>query len=75
MGIETLQSAARAAGFAMAASDEGEEEQTSGSLERKEWQPTQALLLPLAEPHQPGKLEALKALLTYFGRRAPASPA
>jgi hypothetical protein len=75
MGIETLQSAARAAGFAMAASEDGEEEQASRFVERTEWQPTQALLLPLAEPVQPGKLEALKALLSFFGRRAPASPA
>jgi hypothetical protein len=74
MGIETLQSAARAAGFAMAAED-GDGECAPHVVEHPEWQPTQALLLPLAEPHQPGKLEALRGLFSYFGRRAPASPA
>ena len=75
MGMETLHSAARAAGFAMATAEDGEEEKAPRIVERTEWQPTQALLLPVGEPQQPGKLETLKALLPLFGRRAPASPA
>ena len=76
MGMETLQSAARAAGFAMATSEDCEEERSPREVERTQWRPTEAVLLPLAEPQQPGKFaDAMKAVLGFFGRGAPASPA
>ena len=75
MGMETLQSAARAAGFAMATEEDSEVKRAPRVVERTQWQPTQALLLPVADPQQSGRLEALKALLPLFGRRAPVSPA
>jgi hypothetical protein len=76
MGIETLQSAARAAGYAMAASEDGENEPALRAPEPKDWRPAEALLLPGAEPPQPGKLaDTMRAVLGFFGRRAPASPA
>jgi hypothetical protein len=74
--MESLQSAARAAGFAMATSDDGEEGRAPQLEQRAEWQPTQALLLPVGETAPPGKLaDAVKGLWGFFGRRAPASPA
>ena len=64
MGMETLNSAARAAGFAMAASDEP----------YAQWRPGEAILLH-AYPTQrkPGSGDWLKGVLGLFGRRA--SPA
>jgi hypothetical protein len=45
MSIETLNSAARAAGFAMAGSEGLDEERKSvDGLETSEWQPSEALL-------------------------------
>jgi hypothetical protein len=76
MGIETLQSAARAAGYAMAATEDGDNEATPRAHEPKDWRPAEALLLPRAEPPQPGKFaDTMRAVLGFLGRRAPASPA
>jgi len=81
MGMETLQSAARAAGYAMAASEDGDNEPAPRAHEPKDWRPAEALLLPQArpsgaEPPQPGKLaDTMRVVLGFFGRRAPASPA
>ena len=76
MGMETLQSAARAAGYAMAASEDGDNGAAPLAPEPKDWRPAEALLLPLPEPPQPGKLaDTMRVVLGFFGRRAPASPA
>jgi len=76
MGMETLNNAARAAGFAMAASDEPYEEvKTEVKVETTGWRPSEAKMLT------PGRLEGhhkagdwLRTMLGLFGRRAPASP-
>jgi hypothetical protein len=75
--METLHSAARAAGYAMAASEDGDNEPELRAPELREWRPAEALLLPLADPpHQSGRLaDTLRVVLSFFGRRAPASPA
>jgi hypothetical protein len=74
MGIETLQSAVRAAGFAMAAEDDGGQACEPQKMERAEWRPAEAKLLALTEQDQPGRLaDTLKGVLGFFGRRA--SPA
>jgi hypothetical protein len=75
--METLQNAARAAGYAMAASEDGDNEPVLRAPEPRDWRPAEALLLPRAEPpHQPGKLaDTMRVVMGFFGRRAPASPA
>jgi hypothetical protein len=76
MGMETLQSAARAAGFAMAPSDEADQQAETGAVERSQWRPAEAMLVPSPGQQQPGKAaDLLRGLFSYFGRRAPASPA
>jgi hypothetical protein len=70
MGIENLNSAARAAGFAMAASDEPyEDRKPQAKVEQQDWRPTEAVLLT------PATIERhwFRAMLGFFGRRA--SPA
>jgi hypothetical protein len=73
MGIEALNSAVWAAGFAMAGSEEAFEGTgaTAKTVEAR-WTPGEAVLVrePTAE-----KSDWLKALLGLFGRRARVSPA
>jgi hypothetical protein len=77
MGIEALNSAAWAAGFAMAGSEEAFEDTFEGTgatakTVEARWTPGEAVLVrePTAE-----KSDWLKALLGLFGRRARVSPA
>lgn len=71
MGIEKLNSAARAAGFAMAASDELYDDPKPQHQEeaREDWRPAGPVLL------RPATIERhwLRSMLGFFGRRA--SPA
>lgn len=70
MGIETLNSAARAAGFAMAASDEPyEEPKAEPKIEQEGWRPAEAVML------SPATIERhwFRTMLGFLGRRA--SPA
>ena len=73
MGIEALNSAAWAAGFAMAGCEEAFEDtdRTAKAAEAR-WTPGEAVLVrePPAE-----RSDWLKALLGLFGRRARVSPA
>jgi hypothetical protein len=77
MGIEALNSAAWAAGFAMAGSEDAFEDTFEGTgaaarTVETRWTPGEAVLV--REP--PGeKSDWLKALLGLFGRRARVSPA
>jgi len=77
MGMETLNNAARAAGFAMAASDEPYEEvKTEVKVEATGWRPSEAVMLTparLARPHKAS--DWFRTMLGLFGRRTPASPA
>lgn len=78
MSIETLNSAARAAGFAMAASEGPEDETGSETPESTEWR-SEAMMLHQAEPaarETPAKVsfslgEWVKGVFT-FRRGAPA---
>jgi len=75
MGMETLNSAARAAGFAMAASDEPYEE-VKTEVKVTGWRPSEAVTLTKlgpAHPHKSG--EWFRTMLSLLGLRAPASPA
>ena len=76
MGMETLNSAARAAGFAMAASDEPYEQVKVETKAAADWRPSEAITLAspnLQAPHKTA--DWLRSMLGLFGRRAPASPA
>lgn len=75
MGMETLNSAARAAGFAMAASDEPYETPATVKVEAQGWRPSEAMMLTpaVARPSHAGAW--FRGVLGLFGRRAPASPA
>lgn len=75
MGMETLNSAVHAAGFAMAASDDPHEATRSGfAPEGTPWRPGEAVLA--RDTTQPGRFsEWAKSLFGMFGRRAPPSPA
>lgn len=74
MGMETLNSAARAAGFAMASSDEPLDE--SAPVETKPaavtWTSTAPLLLQDASRREPSpsKAEWVKGIFSYFHRGA-----
>jgi hypothetical protein len=75
MGIEALNNAARAAGFAMAACDEPHEEVRVDSRPAEaQWRAGEAVL-----PHEPSAPAGVRAgdwmrsLFGLFGRRAPAS--
>jgi hypothetical protein len=73
MGIETLNSAARAAGFAMAASEDAFDDAVRVSEAAEiHWRPGEAVLVRPME-----KADWLRALFGFFhfGRRAPVSPA
>ena len=73
MGIEALNSAAWAAGFAMAGSEDTFED-TDATAKRVEtrWTPGEAVLV---RERPGGKSEWLRALLGLFGRRPRVSPA
>lgn len=76
MGMEKLNSAARAAGFAMAASDEPYDEvKTEVKTEVTAWRPTGAAMLTPTTQDRPHKGEWVRTVFGFFGRRAPASPA
>ncbi|MBO0763038.1 MAG: hypothetical protein J2P50_00350 [Hyphomicrobiaceae bacterium] len=74
MGIETLNSAAWAAGFAMAASEDAFDDAVRVKEEAADtdWRPREAVLVRPVE-----KSDRLKALFGFFhfSRRAPVSPA
>jgi len=76
MSIETLNSAARAAGFAMAMSDEPvEESKTKGKPESASWRPGEAILLDQAETTAKAAAsfaERVKGVFGVLGRSAPA---
>jgi hypothetical protein len=73
MGIETLNSAARAAGFAMAPADDLLEDVASPPRAvETPWRPGEAVL---ARETPAERFDWMRALLSLFGRRAPVSPA
>lgn len=77
MGMETLNSAARAAGFAMAASDEPYEEvKAEAQVDAASWRPSQAVMLTSDKVGRPLRMgDWFRNVLGFFGRGAPASPA
>lgn len=78
MSIETLNTAVRAAGFAMAASDEPADENKPDMLlpQTEAWRPGEAVLLSpdelVAVKATPTITERLKGVLGLLGRGAPA---
>ncbi|TMJ77155.1 MAG: hypothetical protein E6G91_02965 [Alphaproteobacteria bacterium] len=79
MSIENLNTAVRAAGFAMAASDEPSDEgKTDKHLESEAWRPGEAILLTqdevaLGAHGKPLTIAGrLKGVFGLFGRSAPA---
>ena len=74
MSIENLNTAVRAAGFAMAPSDDAAEQLTR-QPESEPWRPGEAILLSQDEPAEkaaPTIGDRLKGVLGIFGRSAPA---
>ena len=79
MSIENLNTAVRAAGFAMATSDEpSDESKTDKHPESEAWRPGEAILLDpgRGRARRPGDrvdhADRLKGVLGLFGRSAPA---
>ena len=78
MSIENLNTAVRAAGFAMATSDEPSNESKVDQqlpLENEAWRPGEAMLLSLDEAElkpAPTFAGRIKGVLGLFGRSAPA---
>jgi hypothetical protein len=79
MSIENLNTAVRAAGFAMATSDEPSDEGNAGKrLESEAWRPGEAILLTqdevaLSAQGKPATFAGrLRGVLGLFGRSAPA---
>jgi hypothetical protein len=78
MSIETLNTAARAAGFAMATSDEASQEsKAQAQPETEAWRAGEAILLEqepqVAAPKAaPSATDWVKSLFGVLGRRAPA---
>lgn len=78
MSMETLNTAARAAGFAMATSDEGaQESKAEAKPETETWRSGEAILLHQEAQHDtpkpaPTATDWLKSLFGVFGRGAPA---
>jgi hypothetical protein len=76
MSMEKLNTAARAAGFAMATSDEGSQEsKVEAKPETETWRSSEAILLH--QDHQGGARKTsatdwFKSLFGLSGRRAPA---
>jgi hypothetical protein len=76
MGIEALNNAARAAGFAMAASEEPYPEvEVVAKPAETQWRPGEAVLVH--EPVKPARRAGdwIRGLLGLFGKRLPASSA
>lgn len=71
MGIERLNNAAWAAGFAMATPEEDDFEVAVSEAPDMQWRPGQAVMVR-EEPVE--RLEWLKAFLGLLGRRVPVSP-
>jgi hypothetical protein len=74
MGIETLNTAAHAAGFAMAADEVAEDKKAEAEVETESWRSEAVLLAPdTAEGKAvPSTADWLKSLFGMSGRRAPA---
>ena len=77
MGIETLNTAARAAGFAMASDEASSESKADAKPETESWRSGDAILLDpessdAAAKAAPASGDWLKSLLGVFGRGAPA---
>jgi hypothetical protein len=74
MGIETLNTAARAAGFAMAADEVAEDGKTEAKVEGESWRPDAVQPAPdTAEAKaMPSAADWFKSLFGMSGRRAPA---
>jgi hypothetical protein len=76
MSIENLNTAVRAAGFAMATADEPASESIPDDLLQSDaWRPGEAMLLNQDEPvakAAPSMTERLKGVLGLLGRSAPA---
>jgi hypothetical protein len=76
MGMEALNNAARAAGFAMAACDEPHQEiRVEPKPVEAQWRPAEAVLLHEPAGAGPRMGDWMRSLLGLFGRRAPASSA
>jgi hypothetical protein len=75
MGMETLNSAARAAGFAMAACEEPHEQRTEAEPAEAQWRPGEAVLPHGPAGFGPRMADRVRSLLGLFGIRAPASSA
>jgi hypothetical protein len=69
--METLNSAARAAGFAMAASDEPLNPRTAES-QPEAWRPGDSVALETSAARKTGTIDWVKSLFGLFGRGAPA---
>jgi hypothetical protein len=74
MGIETLNTAARAAGFAMATSEESFDEVYPSAARAANAQRRPDEAAPVHEPSSE-RGDWLRAVLSLFGRRARVSPA
>lgn len=72
MGMEALNNAARAAGFAMAGSEEIFEE---SKVSKSQPASTSVALVPVAQTRPQGIADWLKSYLSFSGRRAPVTPA
>ena len=75
MGMETLNSAARAAGFAMAAADEPDDQikVEARPEQTRQWRSAHPLYAVKPKAFRPG--DWVKGFAGFFGWRAPASPA
>jgi len=72
MGMESLNNAARAAGFAMAGSEEIFEQPKVSNTEPTA---TSVALVPVAQTRPQGIGDWLKSYLSFSGWRAPVTPA
>ena len=75
MGLETLKSAERAAGFAMASSDDlASESKSEAKAEAAAWRPSEAVLLTRGPEDKgaPSVGEWVKSWFSASGRSAPA---
>ncbi len=73
MSMETLNTAARAAGFAMATSDEGSQEsKVEAKLEAEAWRSGEAIKDPQDTTRKASAVDWFKSLFGLLGRGAPA---
>src|SRR5262245_57734968 len=74
MGIETLNTAAHAAGFAMAADEVAEDKKVEAQAETESWRSEATLLAPNTSDGKttPSTADWLKSLFGMTGGRAPA---